>query len=427
MHLKISLGMIVAVTALLPLTATADFSDLENDHRFYQAVTSLKESGQVKGNPDGTFRPDATINRAEFTKIVSTLTVFPGMEQSCIETNVPSGAETVFFPDVPADAWFAPFVCQAKMNDFIQGYPDGTFRPDQPIEFAEAAKIIAKVLKLDYEEDSKIWYAPFVAVLNQHGAIPETIDVPHKFITRGEMAGIIYQLAGNQREAFYSFETKTQAEETETSIIDIKYPEFFWNLRDRADNQEKFAATAFNAEIKKIINSEIISYEAYDIEEVFGETKNSLYITYTPVFMGGGDIVSIRFNVSIYSGGAHPNSHSTTLTFDLKEGREITLEDLFLPGAEYLDGLSKASNEAVINYYKWLGEDPDTDWVATGTEPDELSFKSFNLKPTGIELTFDPYHVGPYAAGTIIVTIPYSHPAIKDLIDDEGPVATIMK
>ncbi len=58
------------------------------------------------------------------------------------------------FRDVPNQSWYAPYVCMAQKKGIIQGYPDGTFRPSQNITFPEAAKIVAESLNLDLPKSS---------------------------------------------------------------------------------------------------------------------------------------------------------------------------------------------------------------------------------------------------------------------------------
>ena len=54
---------------------------------------------------------------------------------------------TTGFPDVPDDAWYAPFVQKAKDAGIMIGYDDGLFRPEEPLKRCEAATIVAKLLE----------------------------------------------------------------------------------------------------------------------------------------------------------------------------------------------------------------------------------------------------------------------------------------
>jgi|GEM_PF-7095068 len=97
------------------------------------------------------------------------------------------------FPDVPADAWYTVYVNFAYSPGYISGYPDGTFRPAANINFVEAAKIISKVLNLKGDGTS-VWYEGYVRGLADNGAIPLSITSFDQPITRGEMAEMIWRL-----------------------------------------------------------------------------------------------------------------------------------------------------------------------------------------------------------------------------------------
>ena len=78
-------------------------------------IIYLLEKGAIKGYPDGSFRPDETITRAEFLTIVNS--IFGYMEES-----------DIFFTDVKESSWFYKDVKRAVKAGYIKGYEDGTIR-----------------------------------------------------------------------------------------------------------------------------------------------------------------------------------------------------------------------------------------------------------------------------------------------------------
>lgn len=107
-------------------------------------------------------------------------------------TQNPIGSDC--FPDVKKE-WFAPHVCTAKTMKIIGGYPDGTFGPTKTITFAEAAKIIANAFDVSEESGaSNPWYKPFVMALGVNAAIPTDITDFSQPVTRGAMAEMIFRL-----------------------------------------------------------------------------------------------------------------------------------------------------------------------------------------------------------------------------------------
>ncbi len=162
-----------------------EFSDVDAEHENAEAIFFVKEQGIVSGYEDGTYKPDNEINRAEFTKIIIGATYGAEDINSCEPVKK--------FADVNYEEWYGPYICMAYNDGVVSGYPNGTFKPNNTINFVEAAKIIVNAFAYSYEE-SEIWYEPFVTILQDKFAIPVTIESLEQNITRGEMAEIIYRL-----------------------------------------------------------------------------------------------------------------------------------------------------------------------------------------------------------------------------------------
>lgn len=176
------------------------FTDVPANSTYFQSIEYLRTQNVLKGYLDGTFRPSTRINRAEFVHFVINPFILDTNNMSaCIKENVSSAASHVFFSDVPRDEWYSIDVCFAKTKDLINGYPDGTYRPANSINFVEAAKIISNVFSLNIEKDEteEFWYRPYVQRLSDLHAIPVSITRFGQTMTRGEMAEIVYRLKVN--------------------------------------------------------------------------------------------------------------------------------------------------------------------------------------------------------------------------------------
>lgn len=181
--------ILLILLSSIPFPGRADFKDIPTTHPSREAILYVQGKGIVTGYSDGTFRPDSLVNRAEFIKIVMGARFKADLISSC-----PANSQTAAtFADVPKDAWFAPYVCLAKRNNFIGGYPDGTFRPASPINFAEAAKILVTVFGLPTGTDT-LWFKPFTDALKQRNAVPVSLKNFDQNVSRGEMAEMIYRL-----------------------------------------------------------------------------------------------------------------------------------------------------------------------------------------------------------------------------------------
>ena len=111
-----------------------NFSDVSADKWYNNAVSTLSRMGVIGGYADGTFRPDAPISRAEFAKIAVSFTQNNG------------SAVYNYFTDVKTTDWFAPYVTAAKDAGLIEGYSDGSFKPESKITRAEACAIVNRTL-----------------------------------------------------------------------------------------------------------------------------------------------------------------------------------------------------------------------------------------------------------------------------------------
>ena len=111
-----------------------NFSDVSADKWYNNAVSTLSRMGVIGGYADGTFRPDAPISRAEFAKIAVSFTQNNG------------SAVYNYFTDVKTTDWFATYVTAAKDAGLIEGYSDGSFKPESKITRAEACAIVNRTL-----------------------------------------------------------------------------------------------------------------------------------------------------------------------------------------------------------------------------------------------------------------------------------------
>jgi S-layer homology domain len=124
------------------------FIDVGDLHPNEEAILTMYEKAIIIGYDDFTFRPDAQINRVEFLKIL--------VESSGIQPDV--SVYNSCFPDVGTD-WYAPYVCYAKEQGWVQGYDDGTFKPVNNVNKVEAIKMLVETQ--GYTVNENLTSAPF--------------------------------------------------------------------------------------------------------------------------------------------------------------------------------------------------------------------------------------------------------------------------
>jgi len=137
--MKKILALVLALTLALgtfSFAAAAPEDVVGTDYE--DAVVRLGALGIIAGFPDGTYKPDEPVTRAQFAKIIVTAL---GVGEAA---NYAAG--TTKFSDVPADHWAAGYINVAVDVGVINGYPDGTFKPENQVTFAEAIKMIVAAL-----------------------------------------------------------------------------------------------------------------------------------------------------------------------------------------------------------------------------------------------------------------------------------------
>ena len=120
---------------------TNSYSDVSADEWYNNAVSTLSNAGIITGYPDGTFRPDASITRAELATIAAK---FDDLESGiCRLTDI-------------GGHWAEQYIVSAYSKGWVDGYPDGTYRPDNSITRAEVVTLVNHVLERAVDTDGML-------------------------------------------------------------------------------------------------------------------------------------------------------------------------------------------------------------------------------------------------------------------------------
>ncbi len=137
----------VAVCCVLGATAVsaADvaFSDVNYNDASGQAIKKMTDAGYLKGYPDGTFKPDAPITRAELTTVFNRVFGYEEVADSNIKD---------FADNSNPDAWYYNAVRIAQSNGYINGFEDNTFRPQNNFTREQTCVVISLAGKLENKE-----------------------------------------------------------------------------------------------------------------------------------------------------------------------------------------------------------------------------------------------------------------------------------
>jgi len=165
-------------------------------HWAYDNINKLVAMGSISGYPDGSFKPDKSITRAEFATVL--VNVF--------KLSSSNGGKT--FADT-ADHWAGDFIAIAFANGIVGGYDADTFGPDDLITREQMAAMIVKATKLapateeaQFADSSSIssWAREAMAAATEHGVIngyPDGTVRPQAGATRAEAVTVIVNALNN--------------------------------------------------------------------------------------------------------------------------------------------------------------------------------------------------------------------------------------
>lgn len=209
----------------------SSFTDTEN-HDNEEAIEYLYEQGVIEGYSNGEYRPDQTINRAEFVKILMKIRY---SEEIASDQNCFTDVET---------AWHAKYICLAKSLEIVNGYDDGYFRPENEINLVEALKIILESYDADicYDCYPHTWYEPYYDWADAHEILYKVYTSLAHPITRGEMAQLIYNTEEyyNSTETEPVVETGTESETTVETEDEVESTQYTYTVYETTNEAEGF-------------------------------------------------------------------------------------------------------------------------------------------------------------------------------------------
>jgi Protein of unknown function (DUF3298)/Deacetylase PdaC len=190
----------------------------------------------------------------------------------------------------------------------------------------------------------------------------------------------------------------------------------------------------FNREARGLVTKDVAAFkteetsqEADPGSELPAETQDSTLDIGYEIRCATDNLISVEFSEGAYArGAAHPNSSTTVLNYDVKNGKKLALADLFNPKSNYLSVISAYCIKALKDRSKKANDSMlSDDLIQSGASPRADNYRAWAITKKGLWITFDPYQVAAYAAGPQHVLVPYS--ALKDIIKADGPVAAFAK
>ncbi|ETT79632.1 S-layer domain-containing protein [Paenibacillus sp. FSL R7-277] len=188
---KVVAGALAICLAILPAGAAfaGNAPDLAGNWAKDQ-ISRWMDQGLISGYPDGEFKPDNPVTRAELTVLINRAFGFTETKKAN-------------FNDISSSKWYYSSILQANAAGYIQGYEDGTFKPDQKINRQELAVIISKLLKLtapaaapEFKDITKsaAWSKGAIGAVSEQGIMKGSGDGnfrPLAYTTRAETVVIL--------------------------------------------------------------------------------------------------------------------------------------------------------------------------------------------------------------------------------------------
>ncbi|WP_299413962.1 S-layer homology domain-containing protein [Acaryochloris sp. IP29b_bin.148] len=168
----LSISTITPLITAPSARAQANFSDVSIGYWARPFIEKLAEKNVIKGFPDGTFKPDQPVTRAQFAAIV----------RQAFERD--PNRQYRGFADVPNNHWAQPAIAKAYSTRFMSGYPGNLFKPNQEIPKVQALVSLASGLELEPD-------APTNQVLATYKDAADIPDYADKGITAATEAGLV--------------------------------------------------------------------------------------------------------------------------------------------------------------------------------------------------------------------------------------------
>jgi hypothetical protein len=170
-------------------------------------------------------------------------------------------------------------------------------------------------------------------------------------------------------------------------------------LRSAASGVNDYIQTYVNTAVQRFVG------KAVELEPTASATPWFLQSSFS-VSLVRASIVSVRFTLTSFTGGAHGAHWTEPLNMWTHPVRAFGIHEVFTDAAS---GVASLSEYAITQLLAPTDGSPtrDESWVRRGAGPEPENFKSFNLTSRGILLTFDEYQVGCYAEGASEIHVPY--------------------
>ena len=334
-------------------------SDIDSDTLVGKAVNDLISLNIIDGYTDGTFKPDNTVTRAEMAKLI---VAFLRLDE------IGLGNGTTGFADVDeTNHWSQPYVKVAVAQNIIIGYDDGTFRPDNPVKYSEAVKMIVCALGYGPVAESRTqegtpWYSGYISVAAEKGVLSgATTNNQEDPASRGTVAVLLYNALD------------VNVGEVSTGKNGIQVSSSNTSAREKYQQSEKLTG------VVTAVYQTGLDRASTSIGKRFIEVKSG---TSTEIYRVGSGVdtysyLGYRITANINTESLDEYSSLDSIRIDTKNNvTEINADDI---DSVSTSGISYWSSERVTKTTN-LSFDPDVSVIYNGRYLEDYTTEDFDIK-----------------------------------------------
>lgn len=338
--IKKSISVILALCIVL--SSVCVFADGElADADIENYISFISSFNIINGDPDGNYRLDDLVTRAEFSKIA--------VAASEHRNSVAASLSVSPFKDVPYTHWAAPYVKAALSNKYVNGYEDASFRPDQNVLFEEAITVFLKLLGYENSDFGSSWpYGPY-GIAKNINLVDNMQSQIGSYLTRREAVILVYNLLNCKTKS-----TPVSSTEKYMSVFNCAVKEDIilvaTSKEDSSVGANKIATSGGTYKIGKSLNLDMLGKKGDGIikdgDELIAFMPNTEYTTKTYAVYSvlddkvlvhdNGTIKEITFKdgLDVYEGGKQ--SSFSAVKAKLAMGDEITVRYDDFGAVDYL-------------------------------------------------------------------------------------------
>ncbi|MFD2706219.1 S-layer homology domain-containing protein [Salibacterium lacus] len=406
------LGAAVITAAVFSIPAAveaASFSDVSEGFWAEEEIGWLADENVMNGYQNGAFGVNDDMTRSQAAR---TLVRVHGL--------APAGAEPVSFTDVDESDKAYPAIAAAVEAGFFAEAE--AFHPNEPLTRAQMAAILTRSYDLQQAHEVNYkdvprdyWAHQQISALAVHRLTTGYEDLafrPSETVTRAQFGVFLARAEKESFRAPYAVLPQKEAR-------GIYYPEVHGLSKEAEEavnqtfEQQAKAAAERRQEVMELSEQEPDGElaQAYDYQQNYRVESSS------------GNYLSVVFRSYEFTGGAHGLSHDTAYTFDPDTGEQVEFPHLFDEHTDY----ASIFNEKIRSGAPDSGEPFELIVDFEGVDP---STRQFYVTEEGPAVYFQPYEIGPYAAGIPSYTVPWDafqteqdepRPAVRDFsVEIEG-------